>query len=84
MKTIMTTCAALAIFAAGWFGAQTIPSSSAAHLAGCQDCPDLMETAEHFGTGEGDSDFDPVYDLNHDGAVTIGDIVLAIICNYKE
>ena len=43
-------------------------------------CPNPWATAEHFGTTIGNPGYVARFDLNGDGAVTVGDIILAINC----
>lgn len=80
MKTIAATVVALGVFAGAWLGVD------ARLLAPPGQCQDIYEVAAHFGTYKGQAReaiprYHPRYDLNNDGAVTVGDIVLAIRCN---
>ena len=43
-------------------------------------CPNPWAMAEHFGTTIGNPGYVARFDLNGDGAVTVGDIILAINC----
>ena len=45
-----------------------------------RDCPNPYAVASHFGTYEGGEGFNPRFDLNGDGAVTVGDIIIASNC----
>jgi len=45
-----------------------------------RDCPNPYAVAEHFGTVRGEPGYVPRFDLNDDGAVTVGDIILASNC----
>ncbi len=48
-------------------------------------CPNPWATAEHFGTYEGAPGWaNGNFDLNGDGAVTVGDIILSINCWLEE
>ena len=48
--------------------------------AGTEFCPSPYAVARHFGSVEGDRGFNPIFDMNDDGAVTVGDIILAANC----
>lgn len=45
-----------------------------------RDCPNPWATADHFGTYQGGEGFNPRFDLNGDGVVTVGDIIIASNC----
>ncbi len=45
-----------------------------------RDCPNPWATADHFGTTIGNPGYVERFDLNGDGAVTVGDIILASNC----
>lgn len=83
MKAITTALATVAIFAAGWLGGQATGGVSAKDPSPCHGCPSIEKTIEQFGMGEADLGFNAWYDLNRDGAITIADIVLAVLCKQK-
>ncbi|MCH7661715.1 MAG: hypothetical protein IH933_14425 [Euryarchaeota archaeon] len=43
-------------------------------------CPNPHAVAQHFGSVEGEQGFVSRFDMNGDGAVTVGDIIIAGNC----
>ena len=43
------------------------------------DIVDIMLVAVRWGTRVGDANYDPYYDLDHDGDIDIGDIMLVAV-----
>ena len=40
--------------------------------------PDFVLFARHFGSSQGDPDFDPIFDLNGDGSVNFPDFIIFV------
>lgn len=48
-----------------------------------RDCANPYAVAQHFGTYEGVPGWARHFDLNRDGVVTVGDIIMALNCWYE-
>ena len=76
MRYIITAILALTLLT----GAGPVADSRNGDNHSRRDCPNPLAVAEHFGTQEGEEGWNPRFDLNDDGAVTVGDIIISSNC----
>ena len=80
MRTRLASAVIYAIYAALLLLALTVLAPGMEASSSRRWCPNPYAVAAHFGTYEGGEGFNPRFDLNGDGAVTVGDIILASNC----